>query len=334
MKIDSIIIEPFNIQMLKPFEMFNQKYFVRTGWYVKIKCENLIGHGEIAPLDGYSPDHNLYVKDKIKNIFKNLNGLDLISLKDFIYEKFKNYPSIQFGFETAVYDLLSKKKMIPMSQYLNQKSLKKIFSNSNLNINSDIKQLNDIVKIKITSLELDRYKLFFDKILNKFSNLKFRLDFNEILNLKEAKMWVKELSDYNIQYIEQPLPKEQVLELSDLKNYSKIPIAVDESITCLDSAYRMIENNCADIFIIKPMISGGYLNTKKIVDVAEKNNIKSIITTTLESEIGFLANVHIAAALNIKEYCGFSTWNLFFKNPPSYIVNNNVVISNKPGLGH
>ena len=59
----------------------------------------------------------------------------------------------------------------------------------------------------------------------------------------------------------------------------------------------------------------GYLNTKKIVDIAEKNNIKSIITTTLESEIGFLANVHIAAALNIKEYCGFSTWNLFFKNP-------------------
>jgi len=76
------------------------------------------------------------------------------------------------------------------------------------------------------------------------------------------------------------------------------------------------------------------LNTKKIVDIAEKNNIKSIITTTLESEIGFLANVHIAAALNIKEYCGFSTWNLFFKNPPSYIVNNNVVISNKPGLGY
>ena len=176
--------------------------------------------------------------------------------------------------------------------------------------------------------------MFFEKIIKNHPNIKLRLDFNGSLNLNEAKKWINELSSFNIDYIEQPLPKEQILELSELHSFSKIPIAVDESIVNLDSAYKIIENNCADIFIVKPMISGGFINSKKIVELATKNNIKSIITTTLETEIGFLANAHIASALNITDYCGLSTWNLFLKNPPSYIIDNNIFISDKPGLGY
>ena len=124
------------------------------------------------------------------------------------------------------------------------------------------------------------------------------------------------------------------MELADLCDFSNIPIAVDESITNLESAYKIIENNAADIFIIKPMISGGYFNSKKIIELANDNNIKSIITTSLETEIGFLANLHIASALNITEYCGFSTWKLFIDSPPKYVYDNYIQLPNKPGLGN
>ena len=334
MKIDSIYAESFKANFIKPFKIANQIYNQKKGWYIKIKSKGLIGVGEISPLEYFSPDYNLLIEKIIKNIIEVSNNLDIIELKENIQNNFQSYPSIQFGFETAIYDLLSKEEEIPLSKYLNSSYLKKILCNSIINFKSDISKIKNVAKIKITSLSINKYKLFFEKIFNTNSNIKLRLDFNGNLNLTQAKKWVNELSDFNIDYIEQPLPKDQILELAELNAFSKIPIAVDESINNLDSIFKIIEYNCADIFIIKPMILGGYINSKKIIDLGIKNDIKSIITTTLETEIGFLANVHIASALNITDYCGFSTWNLFLQNPPSYVIDNNIFISKKAGLGY
>ena len=334
MKIDSIYMERFKTRFLKPFQISNRKYYNRHGWYIKIKCNNLIGVGEISPLPNYSPDYNFSIEKKIKEIIENSNSLSLYALKDNIKNSFSKYPSIQFGFETAIYDLLSKEKNIPLSKYWNKNYKKKILCNSIINIDSDINKIKDVVKIKITLSSIKKNLSFLNSIVKKNPNVKLRLDFNGSLDLNEAKIWVKELANFNIDYIEQPLPHQQIEELSDLYSFTNIPIALDESIDNIDSAYEIIEKKCADLFIIKPMISGGYINSKNIVDLAGKNNIKCIITSTLETEIGFLANVHIASALNIVDYCGLSTWDLYLENTPLYVMNNNIVIPNKPGLGY
>ena len=336
MKIDSIYIEPFKTTFLEPFQAANKKYNFRKGWYLKIQSEKIIGIGEISPLQNYSPDYKLPVEKKINELIKNikLNNNNIDKVKKLIKNSLKDFPSIQFGIETAIYDLLSKKNNLPLSKYWNLKSTNKLNYNSIINMNSSLSNLSNIVKIKIISKSIKKNKLFFDKIFKKKSNIKLRLDFNGTLNLKDAKKWIKELSNFEIDYIEQPLPADQLAELSELRSYSNIPIAVDESITNLESAYKIIDNKSADVFIIKPMISGGYKNSKKIVELANKNNIRSVITTSLETEIGFLANFHIACALNISEYCGFSTWNIFTNKPPKYIKKNYITLSNKPGLGN
>jgi len=327
-------MESFKTSLLKPFKISKRKYYNRYGWYIKIKCDDLIGIGEISPLPNYSPDYNLPIEEKIKKIIENSNSLCLYELKDNIKSNFSKYPSIQFGFETAIDDLLSKEKKIPLSKYWNKDYQKTILCNSIININSDINKINDVIKIKITSPSIKKNLSFLNSIVKKNPNVKLRLDFNGSLSLNEAKIWVKELVNFNIDYIEQPLPEQRIEELLDLYSLTNIPIALDESIDSLDSVYQIIEKKCADFFIIKPMISGGYINSKKIVDLAGKNNIKCIITSTLETEIGFLANVHIASALNIVDYCGLSTWDLFLENTPSYVKDNNIVIPSKPGLGY
>ena len=334
MKIDSIEIQSYRTSFIQPFITSNQKYNYRSGWYLKISSEGYQGIGEIAPLENFSPDYNYLIEKKITKIIQLSSDFSLDEMCKYISDELISFPSIQFGFETAIYDILSKVKNLSLSRFWNRDSLDKVFCNSIANINQSIANINNVVKIKISSLSIEQYKFFFDKILNLNPSIKFRLDFNGSLNLKNAKKWIQELTNYNIDYIEQPLPKEQMVELADLCNFSNIPIAVDESITDLASAYKIIENNAADIFIIKPMISGGYFNSKKIIELGNDNNIRSIITTSLETEIGFLANLHIASALNITEYCGFSTWNLFIENPPKYVYDNYVILPKKPGLGN
>ena len=334
MKIDCIEIQSYNTPLIQPFLNSNQEYNYRSGWYLKISSEGYKGIGEIAPLENFSLDYNYMIEKKIKKLIQISIDFTLNEMYKYISKKLKKYPSIQFGFETAIYDILSKAKNLSLSKYWNEDSLDKVFYNSILNINQSVKKVNNVVKIKISSISIEKNKFFFDKIMNLNPNVKLRLDFNGSLNLKNSKKWVKELNNYNIDYIEQPLPKEQIVELADLCSFSNIPIAVDESITDLESAYNIIENNAADIFIIKPMIAGGYFNTKKIFELGYDNNIKSIITTSLETEVGFLANIHIASALNIIEYCGFSTWNLFIENPPKYVYDNYIQLPNKSGLGN
>ena len=81
------------------------------------------------------------------------------------------------------------------------------------------------------------------------------------------------------------------------------------------------------------MISGGYRNTKEISDLGKMENIRTIITSALETNIGLMANYHIASALEISEHCGLSTWKMYGKNPFIKTNSDKIKISEIPGLG-
>ena len=337
MIIEEIHLKSFKIKLLNNFKTSKKTYDFRYGWYVILVFENHKGIGEISPLRKYSPDYNKPILKKINFIIDELNILK----KDFETDDYmqllnyhlSDYPSILFGFETALYDLLSKKKGIPLAKYWNQNYTNIIYSNSIFTNQNKIEEYNNVIKIKVVKDDIEDYKSIMNMLKKHNKNIKFRLDFNGCLNFERAIKWADEFLDYNIEYFEQPMSPSLDKMLKELCSYSQIPIAIDESLVNIDSIYEMITNKSADVFILKPMILGGYHKSKSIIKLASFHNIKCIFTTTLESEIGLLANIHIAAALNIKDYCGFSTWNLFSQQPLEYIKNLNILIGDKPGLG-
>ena len=82
----------------------------------------------------------------------------------------------------------------------------------------------------------------------------FRLDANGAFDLSQAIRFSKEMEVFNIDYIEQPLPANALSDLSELRQHTEIPIAVDESISDYESAIYIIEESAADVLIIKPTI--------------------------------------------------------------------------------
>ena len=83
------------------------------------------------------------------------------------------------------------------------------------------------------------------------------------------------------------------------------------------------------------MIIGDYTAVNRIINLANKNEVKCIITNMLDTAINRMACIHLALANNIDEPCGLSGDNLFesdFYSTPD-IVNSKLTIPKINGLG-
>ena len=240
-----------------------------------------------------------------------------------------------FSIESALYDLVSKLNDIPLYRYLNSNAHESV--RVSLYPDSTEEPFDGmVVKVKVDSTnifdQIDKVK----SITDQFQGLaRLRLDFNESYDLPRAIRICKMLDTMPIDYIEQPLPKNNFEDMYELRLHTEIPIAVDEMITDFDSIEKMLDHQCADVFILKPMIIGGVHKTKKMVEMIKAQDKRVSLSSLLESNVGRHMYLHMSAAFQIEEECGIAT-NTFFE---SDIVDfpqptkGRIKMNNKPGLG-
>ncbi|MFQ6610822.1 MAG: mandelate racemase/muconate lactonizing enzyme family protein, partial [Fidelibacterota bacterium] len=191
-------------------------------------------------------------------------------------------------------------------------------------------------KIKIQPGDISKTIHLIQKLSHKLgSDHQYRLDVNGGWNIDEAFQNANLLYGLPIDYIEQPLPPDQLDELSHLSKDIKIPIAVDESLTSFNSAKEIIRKQAAGVFIIKPMVTGSFSEIRDIVNLAKANQIRCVFSSSLELEVGRMAIIHLAAVNHITEPCGLDTGYLFTKSPASLpeIRNGKIQIPDEIGLG-
>ena len=338
MKVTDFSIIPFQQKFKYPLKIANQDFTHHEGFVIQIKSNDIIGYGESSPLPGFSIESSKevsYALESYRLSIVDLGETSVDELISFISIHSDGYPSVEFGLETAIYDLVSQIEGKSLSQYLNPNASHTIKSNGIVGIHS-FSENYSTMKVKVGFKNLFDELNHFDKLTAEFGgDVKFRVDANGSMDLPRAIRFCKEVEKFNIEYIEQPLPKHELEDLAELRNHTTIPIAVDESLTNMSSAAKIIEAQAADIFIIKPTISGGFNTCKEIVDLSSSNKIKTIITSSLEGPIGLSACAHFASALSIKEVCGLSTGSLFDESilQPFRIKNGIIEYAQKPGLG-
>ena len=105
-----------------------------------------------------------------------------------------------------------------------------------------------------------------------------------------------------IDFLEQPLPPEDIRGLSQLTAMNRVPIMADESLATIQDALRLAEEKAADIFSLKIHKSGGMKNTVKIAGIAQAAGISCFGGTSLESSIGTAACVHAYASISNLDY--------------------------------
>ena len=321
---------------MKPLQTSGMTYTHREGVWIKLKCANFTGVGEASPLPGFSTETLKEVHYALEGFHQAINGEDLDREELFLLINIhsQNTPSMRFALETAIYDILAKEEELPLAKFLNTNAVSEIAVNGMAGVHHPGDGFT-VMKVKVG------FRNLFDEIENMeylselFGNeVFFRLDCNGTFDLPKAIRFCKEMEKFNIDYIEQPLPADNLEDLAELTYHTEIPIAVDESLTDFQSAEKIIEEQAAHVFVIKPMVSGGFTECKKIINLARTENIRIVITSSLETSIGRTACLHLALANEITEVCGLTTGEVLNKGKPTQpIQGGKIAISDSPGLG-
>ena len=338
MNIKKIESYPYKLKFKKPFITAKGSYEYRNGFIVKIFSDSYVGLGEVSPLDKFHKESLQECYYALEAINQSISDIGLIKQEE-LFALFRlhalSMPSLLFGLETAVFDILSQQAELPMHKFFNSKSKNEINLNGIHGFHSRYDRF-DIIKVKLgyNNLYDDIEKLEeLTKVYGK--KIKFRIDVNGKLDLVKAIRFCKSMENFNIDYIEQPLGTNELEDLAELRLHTKIKIAVDESLVDIESAYELIENQAADIFVIKPMVIGSYTDINEIIKMATNDNIECVITNMLDSAINRMACIHFALSNNITNECGISADNLFDsdlgKTPK--IKNGELTISDSLGLG-
>ncbi|GAA6734757.1 o-succinylbenzoate synthase [Thermus oshimai] len=105
---------------------------------------------------------------------------------------------------------------------------------------------------------------------------------------------LERLDELGLDYIEQPLGYDDLLDHARLQARLKTPICLDESLTSAEKARKAIELRAGLVFNLKPARLGGHGESLKVHALAEAAGIPLWMGGMLEAGVGRAHNLHLA----------------------------------------
>jgi muconate cycloisomerase len=125
--------------------------------------------------------------------------------------------------------------------------------------------------------------------------LALRVDFNESLPLADAVGFIRKLEPFGLTLVEQPVPREQIDALAEVRRGIGIPLMADESVTGPASLVEIIRREAADIVKVKVMKQGGLLRTLAMVETAAAAGLGVVVGHGFGLTLSTLAEATVAA---------------------------------------
>lgn len=350
MKIKKIIVHKVEIPMITSFTTSFGTITKKPTVIVRVETdEGFIGYGEGAalPFPFYKPETTdvsiLVLKNYLAPLVLNK---EFNSIEEFInlMTPVKNYHFAKTSLENALWMIFSLKKNKPLKKLLGG-TQKKIAVGESIGIKNSIEETLEEIDLRLRQgFRRTKIKIkpgwdikLVKAIRKKFGAIPLMVDANSAYSLKDIKIF-KELDQYDLMMIEQPLADDDIVDHSILQSKIKTAICLDESILSLEDARRAIYLKACKIINIKPGRVGGLLESKKIHDLCQQHKIGVWCGGMLETGIGRAFNIAIASLPNYIYPADMSPVNFFYQDDlvkDSFSVDSQgyVAVSDKPGLG-
>ena len=135
------------------------------------------------------------------------------------------------------------------------------------------------------------------KLREAFPNVPMMADANSAYTLRDIDL-LKQLDEYNLMMIEQPLAYDDIVDHATLQKHLKTPICLDESIISLEDARKAIELGSCGVINIKIGRVGGLSEAIKIHDYCQSKGIPVWCGGMLEAGIGRAHNIALTSLSN------------------------------------
>lgn len=295
-------------------------------YFLFIKNGEETGIGECNLFKGLSADDRPDYEEKLQWVCDNISKkpADMI-------QQLQDYPSICFGYETALKSLQSVDGFELFPTVFTQ-GVQGIPTNGLIwmgepdfmkeQIAQKLDEGFSCLKMKIGALDFDSELDLLRAVRNRFreSELTLRVDANGAFRPDEALEKLQQLAKLDIHSIEQPIRQGQPERMAELCSKTPIPVALDEELIGVHEKDER-ENLLADIrpqyIILKPALIGGFKSSREWINIAEENNAGWWVTSALESNVGLNAIAQFTQVLGPKMPQGLGTGGLFTNNIPS-----------------
>lgn len=311
-KIISVEAIPIAVTGNRPFRISEGQTTRHVSVIVRISTEEdgLSGVGEIVSAPPGKPEEILgEIVYAVENYVRPaIVGLPATSRKQAILkiaQVLKGRVWTKAGVTNALYDLQSKAIGQPVCALLGGRLRDEIpIAGPVIGINSPeamvaeaVSQANagyKAIKIKIgETTELDYVRV--REVRNALPNsVQLRVDANDHYSLVQAKQICRLLDDMNIEHLEQPLPRGDLLGMAELRRFSRIPLMTDDSVATLEDAVNVIRLGAADRVKVK-VSKHGLENAQLIIGILEAAGISCVLGHVFQLGLARLTEAHLAA---------------------------------------
>jgi L-Ala-D/L-Glu epimerase / N-acetyl-D-glutamate racemase len=130
-------------------------------------------------------------------------------------------------------------------------------------------------------------------------SISLRVDANGAFDVKGALALLSSIQPFNIDCIEQPVPRGDVDAMAQVKKNSPVPVMADESLITERDAAELIEKEACDLFNLRISKNGGIFRTLRLAGIAREAGIGFQIGCQVgETAILSAAGRHVAAHLD------------------------------------
>jgi L-alanine-DL-glutamate epimerase-like enolase superfamily enzyme len=167
-------------------------------------------------------------------------------------------------------------------------------------------------------------------------DVKLRIDANMNWSVPAAIKWIKALEQFDLQFVEQPVPDFDIAGLAQVRRAVSVPIAADEACTTIRSALELIKADACDVFVIYPSEAGGLTRAMQIAALAAAAGKWCAIGSWAELGVATTANAHLAAASTSFPFANDTHYPLQLNDvliDPVEIEDGRITVSHDPGLG-
>lgn len=304
-------------------------------WFILLSHNGKQGIGECGLLRGLSIDDVPEYEEKMRWTCQNIN-LGLAKL----YQELSSFPSIQFGLEMAYKSLENDNQFVLFpSKFTSGKDEIPIngliwmgdVQDMKMQVREKIEQGFSCIKMKIGAIDFNSEIAVLKRLRQEYSesDIEIRVDANGAFHPSEALDKLKQLSEFKLHSIEQPIKPGQYEKMAMLCETSPLPIALDEELIGvfgLMEKQELIQSIKPQYIILKPSFVGGFKGSLEWIALAEDNQIKWWITSALESNIGLNAIAQWTYTLKNNMHQGLGTGGLFTNNflSPLQVKNGNL----------
>lgn len=348
MRIDGIELRRVAMPLVSPFRTSFGTQTAKDILLVRAVIDGVEGWGECVTLPDpvYSPEYTDGAADMLRRfLIPALTGVELAGAHMIgeVLAPFKGHRMAKAAIETAVLDAELRREGRSFARELGAVR-DTVPCGVSVGIMDEIPRLLDAVdaylaegyvriKLKIEpGWDVDVVRAvrerFGDEVL-------LQVDANTAYTLRDAQHLAR-LDDFGLLLIEQPLEEEDILGHADLARMLRTPICLDESITSAQTAAAAIRLGATSVINIKPGRVGGYLEARRIHDLAVAQGVPVWCGGMVESGLGRAANVALAALPGFVLPGDVSASDRFYRvdlTEPFVMHDGALAVPQGPGLG-